>query len=93
MAAINKFKDNFGGELIEESNYLSLALVTLRGFKQFLSTGLFAPYKRIVLLNVALLFGGIPVALLGSPWPLLALLVIGKLIMDVWLHRKEHQPK
>ena len=40
MQAINKFKDHFGGQLIEESNYLSLALVTLRGFKQFLSAGL-----------------------------------------------------
>lgn len=40
LQAINRFKDNFGGQLIEESNYLSLALVTLRGFKQFLSAGL-----------------------------------------------------
>lgn len=36
LLAINYFKDNFGGELIEESNYASFALFLLRGFKRLL---------------------------------------------------------
>lgn len=36
LKAINYFKDNFGGELVEESNYASIALTLLRGFKQLL---------------------------------------------------------
>jgi hypothetical protein len=36
LQAINYFKDNFGGELVEESNYTSFALTLLRGFKQLL---------------------------------------------------------
>lgn len=36
LQAINYFKDNFGGELVEESNYASFALTMLRGFKQLL---------------------------------------------------------
>jgi hypothetical protein len=37
LQAINYFKDNFGGELVEESNYTSMALAMLRGFKQMLA--------------------------------------------------------
>lgn len=50
-----------------------------------------APYKRIVILHVAIIAGGFGVAAFGSPTPLLVLLVLGKLGLDVWLHRKEHQ--
>jgi len=50
------------------------------------------PYKRIVLLHVAILFGAMPVMLLGSPTPILALLVILKIALDVVLHLQEHKP-
>jgi hypothetical protein len=36
LQAINYFKDNFGGELVEESNYASASLVMLRSFKHLL---------------------------------------------------------
>lgn len=49
-----------------------------------------APYKRIVILHVAIIAGGFGVAAFGSPTPLLVLLVALKLGLDVWLHRKEH---
>ena len=40
LQAINYFKDNFGGQLVEESNYASFALTMVRGFKHLLHRGL-----------------------------------------------------
>ena len=37
LAAVNEFKDSFGGELIEESNYTSIALSKLRQTKKWLA--------------------------------------------------------
>ena len=51
------------------------------------------PYKRIVLLHVAIIAGGFGVMALGSPLPLLVLIVIGKIALDIHLHRREHRPK
>jgi len=51
------------------------------------------PYKRIVLLHVAIIAGGFCVMALGSPLPLLVLIVIGKIALDIHLHRREHRPK
>ena len=48
------------------------------------------PYTRIVLLHVAIIAGGVPIMMLGSPVPLLCILVILKIGMDVWLHTKSH---
>ncbi len=50
-----------------------------------------APYKRIVVLHVAILFGGFGIMALGSPLPLLVLLVGLKIVLDMWLHKQEHQ--
>jgi len=50
-----------------------------------------APYGRIVLLHVVLLLGAMPVMMLGSPWPLVALLVVGKTVMDVLMHQRAHR--
>lgn len=50
-----------------------------------------APYGRIAILHIAILFGGFGVAALGSPLPLLLMLVVMKLAVDVWLHRREHR--
>jgi hypothetical protein len=49
------------------------------------------PYTRIVLLHVAIIAGGVPIMMLGSPVPLLCILVILKIGMDVWLHTKSHR--
>ena len=51
------------------------------------------PYKRIVLLHVAIIAGGFGVMALGSPLPLLMLIVVGKIALDIHLHRREHRPK
>ena len=50
-----------------------------------------APYKRIVVLHIAILGGAFGVLALGSPWPLLLLLVALKLGLDLWLHVREHR--
>jgi hypothetical protein len=50
-----------------------------------------APYKRIVILHLAIIAGGFGVMALGSSVPLLLLLVALKLGLDVWLHLGERR--
>jgi hypothetical protein len=49
-----------------------------------------APYNRIVVMQLALIFGGWIVMLLKSPVPALALLILFKTALDFTAHRKEH---
>jgi hypothetical protein len=49
-----------------------------------------APYGRIVVLHVAILFGAFAAQLLGQPMFLLLLLIIGKTILDWRLHQRQH---
>jgi len=50
-----------------------------------------APYSRIIVLHLAILFGGWGVMLLNSPMPLLLLLIVGKIVLDVSTEIKEHR--
>lgn len=50
-----------------------------------------APYRRIVILHVAIIAGGFAVMALGQPLPLLIVLVALKLALDIALHRRERQ--
>ncbi len=52
-----------------------------------------APYGRIVLLHVVILFGGFVVMLFNSPLPLLILLIGLKILIDLFLHAAAHQSK
>ena len=52
-----------------------------------------APYPRIIVLHLAILFGAFAVQALGSPVALLALLIIGKTLLDLKLHRLAHKRK
>jgi hypothetical protein len=49
-----------------------------------------APYGRIVVLHIAILFGAFVITALGSPVFLLILLITGKIALDVKLHRRSH---
>jgi hypothetical protein len=48
------------------------------------------PYKRIVVLHIAIIGGGFGVMLVGSPVPLLAMLVLLKTGLDLYLHMRTH---
>lgn len=51
------------------------------------------PYKRIVLLHIAIIAGGVPIMIIGSPTPLLCILVLLKVGMDICFHLREHAPE
>lgn len=50
-----------------------------------------APYARVVVLHLTVLFGGFGVMALGEPWYALAILVLVKLGIDIVAHRREHR--
>lgn len=49
-----------------------------------------APYKRIMLLHLTLIFGGWVAMLVDSPAPAVALLIGLKIIADLHAHTREH---
>jgi hypothetical protein len=51
------------------------------------------PYKRIVVMHVAIIAGGFLIMMMGSPMALLCVLVFLKIGMDIWLHAKSHRKK
>lgn len=76
------------------SHGISLVLNYFRGGEYrtaSMKTLMKSPYKRIVILRIAIIAGGFGVMALGSPLPLLVLLVLLKLTFDVWLHIREHR--
>jgi hypothetical protein len=52
---------------------------------------MFQPYPRMAVMHVALILGGFGVAAMGSPLPVLFVLVGVKTAIDVALHRRERQ--
>jgi len=48
-------------------------------------------YGRVVVLHLTILFGAFAVAALGSPIAVLVILVVGKTILDLSLHWREHR--
>ncbi len=48
------------------------------------------PFVRIGILHVTVLMGGAAVILLGSPVPLVAILVALKTVIELWLHWRSH---
>jgi hypothetical protein len=87
--------------------YLVLAAAALAGshlysfFRNYLGRGeyrrtiviwqMFQPYARVVVLHVAILFGAFVVVALGSNVGVLVVLIIGKTLLDVALHLREHR--
>lgn len=50
-----------------------------------------APYSRIVVLHITIIFGSLLVQKFGSPIVMLAALICLKIIIDLSLHKREHQ--
>ncbi|HSP42394.1 MAG TPA: DUF6498-containing protein [Luteolibacter sp.] len=50
-----------------------------------------APYGRVVVLHIAILFGAFATIMLGSPVFLLLLLIGGKIVLDLKFHRRSHR--
>lgn len=50
-----------------------------------------APYQRIVFMHIGILGGGFLVFVLGSPGPVLLLVVALKIVLDVRAHLKDHR--
>ena len=50
-----------------------------------------APYGRIVVLHLAIIFGAFATILLGSQVFLLVILIIGKIMLDLKFHRRAHK--
>jgi len=49
------------------------------------------PYARVVVLHIAILAGGFFTMMVGSPVALLLVLVVGKIILDIKMHLREHK--
>jgi hypothetical protein len=58
--------------------------------KHTLAQQMGAPYSRVILMHVTILFGGFAVLALGAPGAVLALFIVLKTIMDLRAHLKEH---
>lgn len=67
----------------------------LRGEYTKLSLGelMGRPYRRIVVLHVAVLLGAVPIMMAGSPAPLLVILIVMKIGLDVVLHARSHRSR
>jgi hypothetical protein len=52
---------------------------------------MFQPYARVVVLHVAILFGAFIAVALGSNIGILAILIVGKTLLDLNLHLRERQ--
>ena len=48
------------------------------------------PYQRIVVMHIAIIAAGIFVMKLNSPMPMLIILILLKIVFDIFLHRRSH---
>lgn len=64
------------------------------GRREYLTTTpkerMFAVYGRVVVLHLTIIFGAVAVGALGSPIAVLLILIVGKTILDLALHFREH---
>lgn len=54
---------------------------------------MFSPYARVVLLHIAIIIGGAIALLFNSQWFAAAILIVGKIILDAFLHIVSHTKK
>lgn len=80
LALIVSHVYSFGANYLAGGEYLRVST----------AQAMMAPYGRVVVLHIAILFGGMAVQALGNPIPLLVLLVLGKTALDLGLHWRSH---
>lgn len=54
---------------------------------------MFAPYGRLVVLHITIIFGALAISLTGAPEAALVILVVLKIVLDLGLHLAEHRPR
>ncbi len=52
---------------------------------------MFAPYGRLVVLHVTIIFGGLLIGVTGAPAAAIVVLVLLKIALDLGLHLAEHR--
>ena len=52
-----------------------------------------APYGRLVILHITIIFGALAISMTGAPAAAVAILVGLKIVMDLGFHLAEHRPK
>ncbi len=57
------------------------------------SKQMFAPYGRVAVLHIAVLFGAFVINVMGSPLVMLLLLIGGKIALDLKMHARSHRKK
>ena len=90
-SAPNYWLWGLGGLLL--SHGVSLALNWFAGGERALTSEsqlMKAPYQRIFVLQAVIIFGGLAINVLGSPLPLLLILIVLKIGVDLRAHLKEH---
>jgi hypothetical protein len=53
---------------------------------------MFAPYGRVVVLHLTIIFGAFAIAIIGAPIAALVVLVVVKTVFDLGLHLRQHDP-
>ncbi|MFM2198932.1 MAG: hypothetical protein RLZZ505_2364 [Verrucomicrobiota bacterium] len=81
LAIVASHLFSFGWNFIGKGEYLRHSLKSVMA----------APYGRIVVLHIAIIFGAFVTAALGSPVYLLLLLIAGKILLDAKLHLRSHR--
>ena len=54
---------------------------------------MFAPYGRLVILHVTIIFGAILIGVTGAPASAIVVLVLLKIALDLGLHLAEHRDR
>jgi Family of unknown function (DUF6498) len=54
---------------------------------------MFAPYGRLVVLHITIIFGALAISFTGAPEAAVVILVVLKIALDLGLHLAEHRPK
>jgi hypothetical protein len=78
-------------------SHLASFFLNYVGRREYLSRSIgaqmFAPYARVVVLHLTILFGAFVAVFLGQPIGLLVALIVLKTALDLALHLREHDPE